>query len=71
MDAPLDLAGVNAIALSFSGGGLRAAAIAHGVLKALEETKTPTGDVPHPLAGPDRRGDRRRTQGHTRPPSAA
>ena len=45
MGAPLDIVGVNAIALSFSGGGLRAAAFGHGVLKALEETKTPTGDL--------------------------
>jgi NTE family protein len=45
MGAPLDIMGENAIALSFSGGGLRASAFAHGVLKALEETKTPTGDL--------------------------
>ena len=45
MGAPVDIMGANAIALAFSGGGLRAAAFAHGVLKALEETKTPTGDL--------------------------
>ena len=45
MGAPIDIVGKNAIALSFSGGGLRAAAFAHGVLKALEETKTPNGDL--------------------------
>ncbi|APV52340.1 hypothetical protein BWI17_07220 [Betaproteobacteria bacterium GR16-43] len=45
MDAPQDILGENTIALSFSGGGLRAAAFAHGVLRALKETKTPTGDL--------------------------
>lgn len=45
MDAPQDIVGENAIALSFSGGGLRAAAIAHGVLTALRDTKTTTGSL--------------------------
>jgi NTE family protein len=45
MGAPADIGGENAILLSFSGGGLRAAAFAHGVLKALAEIKTPTGDL--------------------------
>ncbi|QJR16671.1 patatin-like phospholipase family protein [Usitatibacter palustris] len=43
MDAPEDIVGENAVALSFSGGGLRAAAIAHGVLTALRDTKTAGG----------------------------
>ena len=33
------------IALAFSGGGLRAAAFAYGVLTALQEVKTPQGDL--------------------------
>ncbi len=35
----------NMIALSFSGGGLRSAAFAYGVLRALEDTRTPDGDL--------------------------
>ena len=35
----------NSIVLSFSGGGLRAAAFAHGVLAALESVKTADGDL--------------------------
>ena len=50
MGAPLDIMGENAIGLSFSGGGLRAAAFAYGVLTALEETETPTGDLLDDLA---------------------
>jgi NTE family protein len=45
MGGPADIGGENAVLLSFSGGGLRAAAFAHGVLKALGEIKTPTGDL--------------------------
>jgi NTE family protein len=50
MGAPVDILGVNNIALSFSGGGLRAAAFAHGVLEALAETKTATGDLSDDVA---------------------
>jgi NTE family protein len=50
MDGPMDLVGENAIALAFSGGGLRAAAIAHGVLLALAETRTPTGYLTDDIA---------------------
>ena len=50
MDAPVDILGENNIALSFSGGGLRAAAFAHGVLEALAETKTATGDLSDDVA---------------------
>src|SRR5258706_5715222 len=42
---PRDIAGSNAIALSFSGGGMRAAAFAHGVLLALAQTTTDEGDL--------------------------
>ena len=35
----------NSIVISFSGGGLRAASFAHGVLQALESVKTPEGDL--------------------------
>src|SRR5260370_20453886 len=35
----------NSIMLSFSGGGLRAAAFAHGVLTALAQVKTADGDL--------------------------
>jgi len=45
MGAPQDLVSENAIAISFSGGGLRAAAFAHGVLTALKDTKTPQGSL--------------------------
>jgi NTE family protein len=45
MGAPVDFMGENSIALAFSGGGLRAAAFAHGVLTALESVKTPEGDL--------------------------
>lgn len=50
MGAPTDILGENVVALSFSGGGLRAAAFAHGVLLALQDTSTPTGDVLDDLA---------------------
>jgi NTE family protein len=43
MGAPTNLMSENSIVLSFSGGGLRAAAFAHGVLTALESIKTPDG----------------------------
>jgi NTE family protein len=39
-DAPRDIVGENVIALSFSGGGMRAAAFAFGALKALEAAQT-------------------------------
>lgn len=39
-DAPRDIASENVIALSFSGGGMRAAAFAFGALKALEAAQT-------------------------------
>jgi NTE family protein len=42
---PRDIAGSNAIALSFSGGGMRAAAFAHGALLALAQTSTDEGDL--------------------------
>src|SRR5689334_12558225 len=45
MGAPTDLMGENSIVLLFSGGGLRAAAFAHGVLTALQSVKTPGGDL--------------------------
>lgn len=45
MGAPTDLMRENSIVLSFSGGGLRAAAFAHGVLGALESVKTADGDL--------------------------
>jgi NTE family protein len=45
MGAPTDLMRENSIVLSFSGGGLRAAAFAHGVLTALERMKTADGDL--------------------------
>ena len=45
MDAQFETNQENIIAVSFSGGGLRAAAFAHGVLRALAETKTPDGDL--------------------------
>ena len=45
MGAPTDFMRENSIVLSFSGGGLRAAAFAHGVLTALESAKTPGGDL--------------------------
>lgn len=45
MSAPTDLMRENSIVLSFSGGGLRAAAFAHGLLTALESVKTPGGDL--------------------------
>ncbi len=45
MGAPTDLIRENSIVLSFSGGGLRAAAFAHGVLRALESVKTAEGDL--------------------------
>jgi NTE family protein len=45
MGAPTDVMRENSIVLSFSGGGLRAAAFAHGVLSALEGAKTADGDL--------------------------
>jgi NTE family protein len=45
MDLPADTMGENSIVVTFSGGGLRAAAFAHGVLTALESEKTPEGDL--------------------------
>ena len=45
MGAPTDFMRENSIVLSFSGGGLRAAAFAHGVLTALESVKTADGDL--------------------------
>jgi len=45
MGAPTDIMRENSIVLSFSGGGLRAAAFAHGVLTALESVKTAEGDL--------------------------
>jgi NTE family protein len=45
MGAPSDVMGENSIVVMFSGGGLRAAAFAHGVLTALESEKTPEGDL--------------------------
>jgi len=45
MGAPTDFMRENSIVLSFSGGGLRAAAFAHGVLTALESVKTEDGDL--------------------------
>src|SRR5258706_10985046 len=45
MGAPTDLMRENSIALSFSGGGLRAAAFTHGVLTALESVRTADGDL--------------------------
>jgi NTE family protein len=41
--SPVDLVGEHVVALSFSGGGLRAAAFSAGVLKALSEIRTPSG----------------------------
>ena len=45
MGAPERAIPANAIALSFSGGGLRASAFAHGVLQALAETNVEGGDL--------------------------
>ena len=45
MGAPTDLIREHSIVLSFSGGGLRAASLAHGVMTALEDEKTPDGDL--------------------------
>lgn len=45
MGAPTDVMRENSIVLSFSGGGLRAAAFSHGVLRALEGVKTADGDL--------------------------
>jgi NTE family protein len=45
MGAPSDFMRENSIVLSFSGGGLRAAAFAHGILTALERAKTADGDL--------------------------
>ena len=45
MGAPTDVMRENSILLTFSGGGLRAAAFAHGVLTALESVKTPESDL--------------------------
>jgi NTE family protein len=40
-----NIAGQNLVALSFSGGGMRAAAFSFGVLKALEASSSPTADL--------------------------
>src|SRR6267142_6431794 len=45
MGAGTDFMRENSIVLSLSGGGLRAAAFAHGVLSALESVKTADGDL--------------------------
>src|SRR5437879_13276838 len=45
MGARSDFMRENSIVLSLSGGGLRAAAFAHGVLTALESVKTAGGDL--------------------------
>ena len=45
MGAPANVMGENAIILMFSGGGLRAAAFAQGVLEGLREVATPEGDL--------------------------
>ena len=45
MGAPSDVMHENSIVLTFSGGGLRASAFSLGVLTALEDTKTPDGDL--------------------------
>jgi NTE family protein len=45
MGAPIDVMGENSIFLSFSGGGLRAAAFAHGVLTGLRSVRTGDGDL--------------------------
>jgi NTE family protein len=45
MGAPADVMRENSLVVMFSGGGLRAAAFAHGVLTALESEKTPEGDL--------------------------
>src|SRR5882672_10405457 len=45
MGARTDFMRENSIVLSLSGGGLRAAAFAHGVLTALESVKTADGDL--------------------------
>lgn len=45
MGRPQDIVGRNVIALSFSGGGLRAAAFAQGVLQGLAAQRTPEGDL--------------------------
>src|SRR5262249_55547125 len=45
MGAPVDVMQENSIVLTFSGGGLRAAAFAHGVLAGLEDMKTANGDL--------------------------
>ena len=45
MGAPVDVMEENSIVITFSGGGLRAAAFAHGVLEALASVKTPEGDL--------------------------
>jgi NTE family protein len=50
MGAPADFMHENSIVLSLSGGGLRAAAFAHGVLTALESVKTADGDLLNDVA---------------------
>src|SRR5437762_1440407 len=45
MGAPEDVMRENAIVLMFSGGGLRAASFAQGVLEGLRDTKTGEGDL--------------------------
>jgi len=45
MTAAADIAGEHMIALSFSGGGMRAAAFSYGVLETLRSVRTPDGDL--------------------------
>src|SRR4051812_8992463 len=45
MGEPANVMRENSIVLMFSGGGMRAAAFAHGVLTALEGSRTPEGDL--------------------------
>src|SRR5260221_12987097 len=56
MGAPTEYMHENSIVLAFSGGGLRAAAFAYGVLTALDGVKTSDGtlldDVPAINSGP-------------------
>jgi hypothetical protein len=56
MGAPEDIVGEYAVGVSFSGGELRAAAFAHGVLKALEGSGIAAGCGRRMSCG---RGDRR------------
>jgi len=45
MTAAADITGEHAIALSFSGGGMRAAAFSYGVLETLRSVRTADGDL--------------------------